>query len=73
MSLADYLAKNYLTADGPTEKKSKKRKRKGTSAVSPGLVIAEDDILGWNAASAKNEDDNAPQIGAHGSQYFLSL
>lgn len=28
MTLADYLAKNYLTADPQPEKKSKKRKRK---------------------------------------------
>ena len=57
MSLADYLAKNYLTAD--SEKKSKKRKRKNKDG---GLTIDDDDNLGWN----KNEDDDdedAPMVG----------
>ena len=42
MSLADYLAKNYLTAD--SDKKSKKRKRKEKNG---GLTIDDDDNLGW--------------------------
>jgi pre-mRNA-splicing factor CWC26 len=58
MSLADYLAKNYLTAD--SEKKSKKRKRKNKDA---GLVIDDDDDLaGWKKG-AESDDDDAPTIG----------
>jgi pre-mRNA-splicing factor CWC26 len=54
MSLADYLAKNYLTADSKGEKKSKKRKRKD---VTNGLVIADDDTMGWENSAAIQEDD----------------
>lgn len=57
MSLADYLAKNYLTAD--SEKKSKKRKRKNKDA---GLVIDDDDSLGWKD-KAEEDDEDAPMIG----------
>ncbi|KAF2244101.1 hypothetical protein BU26DRAFT_93737 [Trematosphaeria pertusa] len=55
MSLADYLAKNYLTAD--SDKKSKKRKRKHNG----GLKIDEDDISGWNKG-ADDDDEDAPTI-----------
>ncbi|EMD58305.1 hypothetical protein GGP41_009710 [Bipolaris sorokiniana] len=54
--LADYLAKNYLTAD--SEKKSKKRKRKNKDA---GLIIEDDDNLGWKD-KADDDDDDAPMI-----------
>lgn len=57
MSLADYLAKNYLTAD--SDKKSKKRKRKNKDG---GLKIDDDDISGWNKG-AEDDDDDAPTIG----------
>jgi hypothetical protein len=57
MSLADYLAKNYLTAD--SEKKSKKRKRKNKDG---GLTIDDDDNLGWKK-TAEDDDDDAPMIG----------
>ncbi|KAF2644771.1 hypothetical protein P280DRAFT_487302 [Massarina eburnea CBS 473.64] len=56
MSLADYLAKNYLTAD--TDKKSKKRKRKNKDG---GLKIADDDISGWNKGGS-GDDDDGPTI-----------
>ncbi|MCJ1370959.1 Pre-mRNA-splicing factor cwc26 [Loxospora ochrophaea] len=63
MSLADYLAKNYLTAD-PTPKKSKKRKRKDASRPSTGLVIADDDALGWDPHKPTGtSDDEAPVTG----------
>lgn len=62
MSLADYLAKNYLTADPPADKKSKKRKRKATKNNAAGLIIADDDISGWNTNTAENDDDDAPMI-----------
>jgi hypothetical protein len=45
-SKADYLAK-YLTADPPA-KKSKKRKR--VAGQEEALIIADDDISGWNNA-----------------------
>ena len=60
MALADYLAKNYLTADPKPERKSKKRKRKDASS---GLVIADDDALGWNPHNITNADDDTPLTG----------
>jgi pre-mRNA-splicing factor CWC26 len=57
MSLADYLAKNYLTAD--SDKKSKKRKRKNKD-----LKIADDDLLGWKK-DGESEDEDGPMIGMH--------
>ncbi|KAF2745098.1 hypothetical protein M011DRAFT_469810, partial [Sporormia fimetaria CBS 119925] len=65
MSLADYLAKNYLTAD--SDKKSKKRKRK---TKEKDLVIADDDITGWKQ-TAESDDEDAPTI--VGSTANLSL
>lgn len=58
MSLADYLAKNYLTADSRPEKKSKKRKRK--DAIRSGLVITDDDEPSWNTNEAVDADEVAP-------------
>jgi pre-mRNA-splicing factor CWC26 len=54
MSLADYLAKNYLTAD--TDKKSKKRKRKNKDGGA-GLKIDEDDISGWDKPNGSDDED----------------
>lgn len=64
MSLADYLAKNYLTADSPkqTEKKSKKRKRRAGTTSESGLIIAEDDITGWEKKNDSGDED-APTTG----------
>ena len=61
MSRAEYLAKNYLTADKPTEKKGKKRKRKEAST---GLTIAEDNIAGWTAGDAnlRDRDDDPTTV-----------
>ena len=61
MSLADYLAKNYLNADGKTEKKSRKRKRKDDAPSR--LVIADDDTLGWERDGVGNVDDEGPLTG----------
>lgn len=60
-SLADYLASKYLTADAPA-KKPKKRKR---HAASEGLVIADDDVLGWEDSEGRDSknDDDAPVTG----------
>ena len=57
MSLADYLAKNYLTADSKPKKKSKKRTQKDATS---GLIIADDDALGWKPDGSSNADEDAP-------------
>ena len=65
MSLSDYLAKNYLTADPGTVKQSKKRKRQSQqlSATGPGLRIADDDASGWKTAVHNGDDDIGPTLG----------
>ena len=60
MSLADYLAQNYLTADPKPEKKSKKRKRK--DGQDNGLIIADDDALGWDRNGTANAEDEGPLV-----------
>jgi len=67
MSLADYLAKNYLTAD--LEKKSKKRKRKDKDG---GLKIDDDDVLGWKK-TADDDDEDAPMVGMFLDMYMLKI
>ena len=57
MSLADYLAKKYLTADSKPKKKPKKRTPKDTTS---GLIIADDDALGWKPGDSSNADEDAP-------------
>lgn len=62
-SLADYLAKNYLTADpAPERPKKKQKKTKHASAVEDGggLIIADDDPpdLRTSTANARNGDDD---------------
>lgn len=70
-SLADYLAKNYLTADPQPERPKKKRKKNkhattSTSAEGDGLIIADDDPPSLRASSALdnrheyNYDENSP-------------
>ncbi|PYH49765.1 putative cell cycle control protein (Cwf26) [Aspergillus saccharolyticus JOP 1030-1] len=53
-SLADYLAKNYLTADPPAPADRPKKKRKKTSKTeeASGLIIADDDPPDLRAAAA---------------------
>ncbi|KAF2403174.1 hypothetical protein EJ06DRAFT_528126 [Trichodelitschia bisporula] len=71
MSLADYLAKKYLTADPQPEKKPKKRKRKGGTATDAGLIIADDDATGWEPKPGDNEeDDDSPYMVAGSSAEF---
>lgn len=53
MPLADYLAKNYLSADKP----SKKRKRKNAE---PGLIIADDDDSLRKTTTRDADDDDGP-------------
>lgn len=54
MSLADYLAKNYLTADPTHSDKRKKKKRKKDSTI----VIADDDDLGWDTKDNDGDTNN---------------
>ena len=58
MALADYLAKNYLSADS---KPSKKRKRKD-AAKAEGLTIAEEDVNDWTKPKQNSDDEDAPTI-----------
>ena len=71
MSLADYLAKNYLTADLTLVKKPKKRKRKDGAAS--GLIIADDDALGWDREGTGNADDDAPLEGEIHLSFCIKL
>ena len=62
MSLNEYLAKNYLTADPKPEKKSKKRKRR-----QEGLIIADDDDTSvWNRRDTIKDDEDGPVTGWYG-------
>lgn len=59
MTLADYLAQNYLSADA---KPSKKRKRKDASKTD-GVTIADDDVNDWTRPKEPgDEDDDAPTM-----------
>ncbi|KAL1303370.1 hypothetical protein AAFC00_006767 [Neodothiora populina] len=57
MGLADYLAKNYLSADKP----SKKRKRKQAEA---GLIIADEDenVNTWKNSRTGDDDEDGPLV-----------
>ncbi|KAB8070566.1 Pre-mRNA-splicing factor of RES complex-domain-containing protein [Aspergillus leporis] len=64
-SLADYLAKNYLTADPATERPKKKRKKtKEVDTATQGLIIADDDPpdLKSTTTTVVNEDEYGPSI-----------
>lgn len=65
-SLAEYLAKNYLTADPGTERPKKKRKKtKVTATESSGLIIADDDPPDLqNSANdfGRNADEESPFV-----------
>ncbi|EEH39144.1 pre-mRNA-splicing factor cwc26 [Paracoccidioides lutzii Pb01] len=75
MSLAAYLAKNYLTADPPSTsdrvKKRRKKNKRADTTNSGGLIIADDDPPDLRTASSKpkshrfkrgsdEEDDDTP-------------
>lgn len=62
MGLADYLAKNYLSADKP----SKKRKRKEAGS---GLIIADEDegINNWKKSNTHDGDEDGPLVVAGAS------
>ena len=71
-SLADYLTKNYLTADPQPERPKKKRKKNkhhdplSSTSTGDGLIIADDDPPSLRASAAdldNNEyDENSPYI-----------
>lgn len=73
MSLADYLAKNYLTADSKPDKRSKKRKRKDGLSERSGLIIADDDALGWTHNGAAGDDDDGPVTGIPSLGHSFSI
>ncbi|BCR90615.1 putative cell cycle control protein (Cwf26) [Aspergillus chevalieri] len=58
-SLADYLAKNYLTADPVPERPKKKRKKtkQPTEDASTGLIIADDDPPDLRSTNTGIDDD----------------
>jgi pre-mRNA-splicing factor CWC26 len=70
MPLSSYLASRYLTAE-PSSNSSKKRKRKVLNASpSNGLVITDDDALGWSKTPVgENSDEDIPTF-ATGSAEF---
>ncbi|KAH8689945.1 putative cell cycle control protein [Talaromyces proteolyticus] len=69
-SLADYLAKNYLTADPQPERPKKKRKKNKygdnfDDTGSGGLIIADDDPPSLRASGGPNhneDDENSPFV-----------
>ncbi|KAL2832551.1 hypothetical protein BDW59DRAFT_180995 [Aspergillus cavernicola] len=71
-SLADYLAKNYLTADPPSTgdlstRPKKKRKKNADSKTAPetGLIIADDDppdLRASGAFSARETNEYGPSV-----------
>jgi len=71
MSLSSYLANKYLTASpAPSSASAKKRKRK-TPSSAPGLVIADDDDLGWSRTpGSQDSDEDTPQTVSSGSAEF---
>ncbi|KAL5357610.1 Pre-mRNA-splicing factor of RES complex-domain-containing protein [Aspergillus floccosus] len=74
-SLADYLAKNYLTADpGTTAERPKKKRKKSKHqpAETDGLIIADDDPpdLRTAAANANADDEDGPAVVAARSAEF---
>lgn len=56
MSLSSYLASKYLTAEPSNPSKKRKRGKKDPSST--GLIIADDDALGWTTQTPTGEDDN---------------
>lgn len=65
-SLADYLAKNYLTADPVPERPKKKRKKtkQQPSDADSGLIIADDDPPDLRTATTTtgHEDEDSPYV-----------
>ena len=64
MALADYLAKNYLTADPQPPKK----KRKKTKTQAEGLLISDDYDL--RDPTREQDDEDGPQVSGTGTAEF---
>lgn len=73
MSLSSYLASKYLNADPSSSSGSKKRKRKTKDSSAPtGLIIADDDDMGWSASAQTNEDDGPLTISSSSAEFRKS-
>ncbi|KAG9228572.1 Pre-mRNA-splicing factor of RES complex-domain-containing protein [Amylocarpus encephaloides] len=72
MSLSSYLASKYLNAEPSPTPATKKRKRKNGTSASAGLIIADDDALGWNSSTVNPDDDGSsrPLAISSGSSEF---
>jgi pre-mRNA-splicing factor CWC26 len=70
MSLSSYLASKYLNAEPSSTNPSKKRKRKDKSTTTTGLIIADDDALGWNPSDSLQDDNPKPLTITSGSAEF---
>jgi pre-mRNA-splicing factor CWC26 len=71
MPLADYLAQKYLTASPAPNSSGKKRKRKQAKDSSSGLIIADDDALGWTSQPTElDEEEGRPLTLGTGSAEF---
>lgn len=58
MSLADYLAKNYLSTDAPKDKKKKSKKEKKSKKNDiPQVAIKTEDEMGWDQPAAGVEEE----------------
>lgn len=68
-SLSSYLASKYLTADNSSSQ-SKKRKRKTGTSSSSGLIIADDDALGWTSTPTADDEKDGPLTVSSGSAEF---
>jgi pre-mRNA-splicing factor CWC26 len=72
MSLSSYLASKYLTASpAPSPSSSTKKRKRKTPSSTPGLIIADDDDLGWSKTpTSQDSEDDTPQTVASGSAEF---
>ncbi|PVH81953.1 hypothetical protein DL98DRAFT_514328 [Cadophora sp. DSE1049] len=71
MSLSSYLASKYLTADTSSSTSTSKKRKRKTPKESTGLIIADDDALGWAPTTSTNTDDNdSPLTISSGSAEF---
>lgn len=59
MSLADYLAKNYLSADGTKEKKKSKKEKRSKKRDTSQVEIKTEDETGWDQPIIGQEEEEA--------------
>ncbi len=70
MSLSSYLASKYLTADTSSSSSSGKKRKRKTPKEASGLIIADDDALGWAPSTNTTADDDTPLTISSGSAEF---